>query len=219
MADVKSKSLRLRDVRPDPKPRKPAPVYLPAVLSGEGGSDDPEEGALPRRKRAEFESEPYDGDESRPPVRRRQIPDGKTEEEAAYDAALKILSYGANTRSRLFAKLAERGFSEEAAGAACEKLTASGLLNDRRELDGAVLGLARRFGPERIPAELKRLGFGDELIDAVDYEALGIDFVSVCRRVIEKKGWSEKTAAYLKSHGFTASQIRRAGKSGGADEE
>ena len=60
MAGQKPKSVRLRDVRPDPKPRKPAPVYLPAVLAGEGGSGDPDTDAAPRRRRAVHEVPAFD---------------------------------------------------------------------------------------------------------------------------------------------------------------
>ena len=212
-APCRPKSRRLSDVKPSKQPREPDPVFEKAIFSE--GDDDGSE--YVRRHRRTVEPDFDDEAPSVPKRRSRksaaaQSDDDKPEHERAHEAALRILSYGANTRSRLIMKLVDRGFSEEAANTACDVLEAEGVLSDRREINGAVMRLGKRYGPSRIPMELRRLGFDSALIREVDYELLEVDFISVCRKVISSRGYDEKTRAYLRSHGFTDSQIREAAK-------
>ena len=212
-APRRPKSRRLSEVKPSKQPREPDPVFEKAIFSE--GDDDGSE--YVRRHRRVVEPDFDDEAPSVPKRRSRkaaaaQSDDGKPEHERAHEAALRILSYGANTRSRLIMKLVDRGFSEEAANTACDVLEAEGVLSDRREINGAVMRLGKRYGPSRIPMELRRLGFDSALIREVDYELLEVDFISVCRKVISSRGYDEKTRAYLRSHGFTDSQIREAAK-------
>lgn len=131
----------------------------------------------------------------------------------AVEAGVRILSYAPNTTKRLCDKLLKRGYTRETAAAAAKILIEKGLLDDRRELDGAVYCAAKKLlGPKRIPAELMRFGFEKELISEVNYEKLGIDFIENCRRLLQKRGGivDLKTKAFLRSKGFTDDIIRAA---------
>ena len=210
----KLKSKRLCDVAPSKKSKEPDAAQFRAIYSE---ADD----AVP----PEFDGE-YDPDYigTRRRTGSRAVSDGhasrkvfvssghseRSENEAAFEAALRILSYGANTRRRLSGKLSDRGFSDEAVLSACDKLEAQGILSDRREIGGAVMSLAKRYGPRRIPIELKKLGFDDELIRAVDYEELEIDFSAVCKSMSRSREKDEKLYNSLLRRGFTDAQIKAA---------
>ena len=210
----KLKSKRLCDVTPSKKSKEPDAAQFRALYSE---ADD----APPPEFDGEYDSD-YIGTRRRPKVRsasERRASDKvsvssgqaeKPEGDAAFEAALRILSYGANTRRRLSGKLSDRGFSDEAVFSACGKLESQGILSDKREIGGAVMSLAKRYGPKRIPIELKKLGFDDELIRSVDYEELEIDFTSVCRSMSRSREKDQKLYNSLLRRGFTDTQIKAA---------
>jgi regulatory protein len=68
--------------------------------------------------------------------------------------------------------LAERGFSERAAAAALERLSAASLLDDVAAARSAVRLRSARYGRARVDRELKARGFGPEAIAAA-FEAEG----------------------------------------------
>jgi len=215
------KSRRLSEVKPSNAKHEPEinPDFERALFSE--GEDEGSEFIRRRRRTGFYEDgtpiieERIDKPVKKPskslrPAAQFLPDDDKPEEERAHEAALRILSYGANTHNRLVMKLTERGFSEEAANTACDRLEKEGILSDKREIGGAVMGLAKRYGPMRITIELKKLGFDAALIRSVDYEELGVDFDALCLKLAESRGKSDKTRAYLRSRGFTDSQIRKA---------
>ncbi len=205
----KLKSRRLSEVAPSKAPKSDEPIRERSVLYSE--ADDESDYVRRHVRRRTDDGEIPESAPKRRKAKSPTIPDReKSEADLAREAALRILSYGANTRKRLCDKLTDRGFSDEAVKSACDRLEAEGILSDRREIFGAVMSLAKRYGPGRIPPELKRLGFTSETIREVDYDELEIDFIPTVRRIIESKGYDEKTHAYLRNRGYTETQIRRA---------
>jgi len=95
---------------------------------------------------------------------------GMSESERAYERALSCLERRDMTEYELTRKLAEAGFSTEAAGAALDRLREAGLVND---IDYAARYLetllAKGRGRLRITAEMRRKGLPEELVrNAVD---------------------------------------------------
>ena len=89
--------------------------------------------------------------------------------ESAYQYALRLLTGRDYTVARLQGKLSARGVCELDAETALVRLQNEGWLNDRRYAERfaeAALAGARFYGP-RLRQEMRRRGFGAELVDDV----------------------------------------------------
>ena len=146
-----------------------------------------------------------------------------TDPEKAYGAALRtamnIVGYKDNTLHQLRTKLLERGYSEETVNDVCEFMTAKGYINDTRMIFRAARSLAlnKLYGKKRIMRELALKRFTDEAYEAFSFdsdELDDIDFVSVCLKLLKKKGGvrDDKTFAFLMRYGHSVSDIKEAYK-------
>ena len=86
-----------------------------------------------------------------------------------YDKAVDLLARRPHFQRELERKLSARGFGSDEIEAACERLTARGLLDDLEGARGLAAGAWRRrgYGPLKIRAELRRRGVADEVIDTI----------------------------------------------------
>ncbi len=94
-----------------------------------------------------------------------------------YDKAVDLLARRPHFRWVLERKLAARDFDSEEIESACDRLAASGLLDDLESARGLLRGSWRRkgFGPLRVRAELQERGVAGEIIDTVLSEIGGDD--------------------------------------------
>jgi regulatory protein len=159
-------------------------------------------------------------------VRRATTPvplDPEEARQAAYATALRLLAGREMSAARVRDRLTTRGFPVEAVESAVSRLTAAGVLDDRR----AVLAAARTLvsvrvrGRLRVERELERLGFDRALIDQALREVLEtVDEPAMVARVVETKMRGGKgladAAAYrrlfgaLLRRGFSGPLIRDA---------
>ena len=146
--------------------------------------------------------------------RPRRIPDDPAE---AYTAALKtalnIVGFKDNTEEQIRDKLTERGYRPETVGEVLSFLVGKGYVDETRMLERTVHLLAegRGYGRRRIREELKRMKFRREVLEAFDgWE--DIDFVSICRKLIGKRGGArdDKTYAFLLRRGHRPEDIKNA---------
>ncbi len=143
--------------------------------------------------------------------------------EKAYGAALRtamnIVGYKDNTLCQLKTKLTERGYSEKTVDDVCEFMTVKGYINDTRVIFrfARSLALNKLYGKKRIMKELALKRFTDEAYDAFTFdsdELEDVDFVSVCLKLLKKKGGArdDKTFAFLMRYGHSVSDIKEAYK-------
>ena len=115
-------------------------------------------------------------------------------------------------------KLIDKGYDSAIVGLLIERLFADKLLDDRRFLENFVaFRAARGQGPERVRADLRKLGMHDEAVEE-NIDAYP-DWIKQLRRAREKKfGTSmpsnypdrQRQARFLGYRGFTSAQIRMA---------
>lgn len=151
--------------------------------------------------------------------RGRPAPKNATPEEsyqAALKTALHILGYKDNSERMLAEKLTERGYTPETIEEVKDFLVKKGYLNEERMLVNTArsLALGRGYGRRRIVSELRRKKFEEARIASLDFESdlEEVDFVSVCQRLIQKRGGArdEKTYAFLLRYGHSPADIREA---------
>lgn len=95
--------------------------------------------------------------------------------DSGYRKALDLLARRPHFRRQLAAKLVARGFDDADVEAACDRLTAEGLLDDRACAIDLASGALRRkgYGPHRMRAELRRRGAGGEVAEEAVKRAVG----------------------------------------------
>jgi len=150
--------------------------------------------------------------------RKVRIPDSPEEAyRNALKTALNIIGYKDNTEGQLRDKLAERGYAPETVEDVVAWMIAKGYVNEERMLYRTIHLLAegKGYGKMRIRQELQRKQFKPETLNALrwdDEELADIDFAHVCLRLIRKRGGvrDEKTYAFLRRYGHSASDIREA---------
>ncbi len=100
---------------------------------------------------------------------RRQT-DRPTSEDAAKDAALRILERGPRTEQEVIDRLLERGFAPDAVERAVERLRRVSLLDDRAFVRGFLrTEIARRpQGRRLLVSKLRRRGVPRALVDEID---------------------------------------------------
>lgn len=133
------------------------------------------------------------------PLRGEEIPAAalalfRTESEryASTRTALNLLAYQDNSEKQLRDKLRRRGFSGAVASAAARDMVSLGYLDERRQLERAVLAAAntKLHGSHRILAELSLKGYTKEDIREVIRTLCdegAIDFSANFRRLLERR--------------------------------
>lgn len=147
---------------------------------------------------------------------------------AAWQRALSILAYGANSAHALMLKLRQRGFDAQTAERAVELIRTQGYLHEdsdaRRETERC---LAKGWGLRRIGQYLRQRGY-DANAAAEALEALSDeDFDERCCKVARKycktppkeSKQKQKVVAYLLRYGYDMDAIRHALQYAWSDEE
>ena len=141
----------------------------------------------------------------------------KAPEEAAFDAAARLLAHRARSRAELARRLAQKGFEEAVVAETLTHLEHLGLIDDAAFAAERVRGLLRRgAGPRLVRARLKEAGVPDALVEAALVAALdeagGEE--AVARETLKRRGSggpprtereARRAAAYLVRRGFSPS--------------
>jgi regulatory protein len=135
---------------------------------------------------------------------------------AARVAALDALARRDHASTELRRKLRDKGYDGRVVDELIERLIAEKLLDDRRYLQNFVAyHAARGQGPNRVRADLRKLGLTDAESSLDDYP----DWVAHLKRARQKKfGTSlptnyadrQRQARFLAYRGYTGAQIRAA---------
>jgi regulatory protein len=135
---------------------------------------------------------------------------------AARVAALDALARRDHASTELQRKLRDKGYDGRVVDELIERLIAEKLLDDRRYLQNFVAyHAARGQGPNRVRADLRKLGLTDAESSLDDYP----DWVAHLKRARQKKfGTSlptnyadrQRQARFLAYRGYTGAQIRAA---------
>ncbi len=92
----------------------------------------------------------------------------------AMDRALALLGYRARARGELRERLLRAGYAGETVGEVVGRLEELGYLDDEEFARNAARQKARKYGPRRIYADLRRAGVGEEVAGgAVEEEFAG----------------------------------------------
>ena len=105
--------------------------------------------------------------------------------------ALHLLSFADNNEKTLYMKLCRAGFTRDEAKGATEECVRLGYINERRQIEHAILCAAARLeGPYKITARLVQRGYaGAEVREAMcELESKGeIDFAAARARLMAEK--------------------------------
>lgn len=142
---------------------------------------------------------------------------------AAHAAALRLLAGREMSSARVRERLRARGFPDEVVAEAVGRLTAAGVIDDRRAAQAAARTLVtvRQRGRHRVSRELEQLGFDKELArDAAQRVLADADEAAVLAKVVASKLRGRRSipdpAAYrrlfaaLLRRGFPADLVRAA---------
>ncbi len=116
---------------------------------------------------------------------------GADEYYRATKKALNILSFGDNSKRKLYEKLRRGGFPSDVCQRVVADMTDLGYINEEKQLRRLVVGLANDslFGPKRITAKLVNSGYSPtdihRVISALT-ECAEIDFDSGFKRLAQK---------------------------------
>lgn len=120
----------------------------------------------------------------------------------AFDAAIRFLARNMRTESEIRSKLEDKGYSEEDAEGAIEKLRSYGYLNDSAYARAYVATYGKDRGKLRLAYELGTKGIDKSIID----EVLPDDEMERAKILAEKKikkyPEKEKMVRYLMSRGY-----------------
>ena len=139
----------------------------------------------------------------------------------AYRRGIRMLEYGAKSKSVVAYRLREKGFSIRIADMAAERLEDDGYINEPEDATRiAELCVRRLWGCRKIMAHLYNIGYRGEALDTAEDMLRTVSFSEVCARYIEKKykvfpkdkKEAEKVAAALMRYGYTAADIKEARK-------
>ena len=139
--------------------------------------------------------------------------------EKAKQKAFLILGYGAHSARATKTKLVQKGFSEEAAEAAVEHLVEKKYIDETRDALRLCESLIRKkYGKKRILSSICSKGYGDEAIEAVGIFLEDVDFIALCRELIDIKFGQipkdrtemQKAIAKLIALGYNVGEIKAA---------
>ena len=139
----------------------------------------------------------------------------------AYRRGIRMLEYGAKSRSVVAYRLREKGFSVRVADMAAERLESDGYINEPEDaMRIAELCIRRMWGSRKIMTHLFTIGYRGDALNAAEDMLETVNFAEVCAKYIEKKykkfpkdkKEAEKVTAALMRYGYTASDIKSARK-------
>jgi regulatory protein len=106
----------------------------------------------------------------------------------AMNRALHFLGYRARSRSEVRGRLRRYGYGEDTVGAVIGRLEELGYLDDEEFARTVVREKARRYGPRRVSADLRRSGVDAELAqDIVEEEFAERSEVEAARSVAARR--------------------------------
>lgn len=138
---------------------------------------------------------------------------------AAWQRALSILAYGANSARSLTLKLRGRGFDAQTTERAVELVRAQGYLHEHDDaLREAERSLDKGWGSRRIGQHLRQRGYAADAIDEALASLADEDFFERCALVTRKYAaeppkdvkQKQKIVAYLLRYGYEMDAIRYA---------
>jgi regulatory protein len=137
--------------------------------------------------------------------------------EVAYQKALHFLSYRPRSSAEVRRNLSKRGLSEALIDETINRLTSTGLVNDKAFARAWVenRNTFRPRGKSALQVELRRKGLDDEIVQSVletsvDEEALALEAARhYTRRLagLERLEFRQKLAGFLARRGFSYSTI------------
>ena len=124
----------------------------------------------------------------------------------AMNRALHFLGYRARSRSEVRERLRRYGYGEETIGAVIGRLEELGYLDDEEFARTVVREKARRYGPRRVSADLRRSGVDAELAqNVVEEEFAGRSELEEARSAAARRynrGGSDAEAEARRVYGF-----------------
>jgi len=111
-------------------------------------------------------------------------------ENRAYEKALRLLTVRSRTRKELKQRLVAERFSDKVAEQVLERLTATGLIDDKKfAIDRArAMGKGKGWGPRKLRSDLLKKGIENEAIDEAVSQAYGTQSsTQVMKRLIKKR--------------------------------
>jgi regulatory protein len=122
----------------------------------------------------------------------------------AMNRALNLIGYRARSEAEVRERLRLRGHGEGAIGAVIERLRELGYLDDEEFARSAAHQKARKYGPRRVEADLRRGGVGTEAARrAVEEEFDGRSELEDARRAARQRYNTEKSDALARRvYGF-----------------
>ena len=98
-----------------------------------------------------------------------------------------LLSYGSNSMQTLARKLTQRGYSREIAQNAAARLSATGLIDEQKDVRREVEKcLKKLWGAKRISAHLWSKGFAKESMEELPVLLSEVDFTANCAALLRK---------------------------------
>ncbi len=163
------------------------------------------------------------GSEAAGTVSLDEVQEGTASEDAAYEAALKLIAYRDRTVHELRTRLAEKGYSADSAEAAIGRIKRIGYLDDRSFCEHYITETltSRPAGPRFITARLRLKGVHPEVIrealertypvEAAEEMAYRVAAKRVRRyRNDEPPARRRKLAGFLSRRGFDYDDIQKA---------
>lgn len=148
---------------------------------------------------------------------KKEIPsDPKEAFESALNTARWIIAYADNNKKKLSDKLKSRGYSDDTVEYVIMKLSEEGLIDEERMASALVSNLVgyKCFGRKRVVFELKKEGYGSDVIESDRVQTVldDSDYSGACLRLLRKTGGekNQKNYAKLINAGHTPSDIRKA---------
>ncbi len=136
--------------------------------------------------------------------------------EKALQSAKNILNYADCSEKKLYEKLLARGYTPSVCADVVSKMTESGWLNEKRQLESLCDYLANTmcYGARKVRLTLQQKGYRQSLLDELDWESF--DFPAICAKRIRRtyprfqKEDAPKVMQAMLRHGFAPSEIKEA---------
>lgn len=138
-----------------------------------------------------------------------------------YNASLKILNFGDNSRFMLRQKLLKKHYEQPYVEKVLDKLESNNLLDDRTFMIRKIESLIKSmYGYYYIKSKILSLGISESLFNTVDFDVYSIQLENALNKLVKKqlKNYSKypkdkqkyKLQTYLSNRGYTFNSINKA---------